>query len=137
MRRQCKECCYKKSAEWKKKHPEINEYARTKKARERWAKQCNVSVSAIAHHGLRVARMVFDKYNRKCHHCGSSEHLAIHHINGKGRNYQEMGLKEDNKIENLELLCIRCHGSIHGKVGGKLSGIARAIKKANSQSKQG
>lgn len=103
-----------------KKNPQYCGYAYVKKNRIRWSKLYNVSISAIAHHGLRIARQVFDKYNRKCNKCGSTERLSIHHIDGKGRHYQEFGFKPNNNLDNLELLCLKCHGMIHGKIGGKL-----------------
>ena len=136
----CKTCRKKKQNTFHKLHPEKNcynseyykkylaskpknwAYLQVKKARERWSKQYNVTVSAISHHSLKIARLVFDKYDRKCNQCGSTERLAIHHIDGKGRNYTNKNMKPNNDINNLELLCIRCHGSIHGKIGGKKHG---------------
>jgi hypothetical protein len=111
----CRDCIkeYQKSYWEKKGHGGM--YALTKANRIKWSVKYGVSVSSIAHHGLHVARQVYDKYNRKCDMCGSTERLAIHHIDGKGRHYQEKGLKPNNHIDNLQLLCIRCHGHIHGK----------------------
>lgn len=38
----------------------------------------------------------------KCSRCGNAEHLVIHHRNG---NHQ------DNHLENLQVLCEKCHNS--------------------------
>lgn len=45
---------------------------------------------------------------KKCVKCNSTENLVIHH---KNRNH------EDNKLENLEWLCARCHIIIEHKAG--------------------
>ncbi len=60
----------------------------------------------------------------KCVRCGMTNeihkqlfntNLTIDHINGKGRHAD----KPDNRMENLQVLCLRCHGQkdslIHGK----------------------
>jgi hypothetical protein len=125
----CKVCRRKQQNAFHKLHPQTNTYIYNpkgyliiKRNREKWAKKYGVTVSSIAHHSLKIARLVFDKFDRKCNRCGSTEHLAIHHIDGKGRNYTNKKMKPNNNIDNLELLCIRCHGSLHGKIGGKMHG---------------
>lgn len=64
--------------------------------------------------GLR--EIVFAKYGNKCGDCGMTreEHkakwnvdLTINHIDGMGRNSQY----QNNNLDNLEALCIRCHTS--------------------------
>lgn len=51
-------------------------------------------------------------YHRQCHRCGTSgkrrNQLTIHHQN------HDPG---DNRIENLELLCRRCHCAHHEQNG--------------------
>lgn len=58
---------------------------------------------------------VLERDNFQCIDCGMTqeEHqakykksLTINHINGKGRRSQE----PDNRLENLETLCLKCHG---------------------------
>lgn len=64
-----------------------------------------------------MSEKVFKKYQNKCDLCGmtNEEHnkkynrdLTIHHIDGSGRN----SLIKNNKLNNLQLLCLRCHGYI-------------------------
>ncbi len=125
LKKTCKICCRVYFQTYYQRHKKLNPifgYERVKQNRLKWSKLYGVTVGSIAHHGLRVARVVFAKYEHKCDLCGSVERLSIHHMDGKGRNYQEKGLKPNNEINNLQLLCARCHGSIHGKVGGKMRG---------------
>jgi 5-methylcytosine-specific restriction endonuclease McrA len=67
--------------------------------------------------GLRYIVLKRDEY--KCVGCGMSqdEHikrwgksLTINHINGIGRNHR----KPDNRLSNLETLCLKCHGHKDG-----------------------
>jgi len=46
----------------------------------------------------------------RCDNCGSTHKITIHHINGN---------PYDNRIENLRVLCLRCHSELHlvGEVG--------------------
>ena len=71
--------------------------------------------------GLR--ELVFERDNYCCVICGMTREshkeefgrdLTINHINGEGRHYMENGLNPDNRIKNMETLCLRCHGRIDG-----------------------
>jgi len=42
----------------------------------------------------------------KCNRCGSKKYLRLHHVNR---------IPTDNFIENIEILCLSCHGLEHGK----------------------
>ena len=75
--------------------------------------------------GLRA--LVWQRDNYKCVDCGMTmqEHierwgkrLTVNHINGYGRN----SVVPDNRIENLETLCLRCHGA---KDGGRWKLLAK------------
>ncbi len=51
-----------------------------------------------------------------CKTCGGVENLIIHHIDGNnGRNGKEL----NNKIENLVILCRKCHPKYHNRWGLK------------------
>jgi hypothetical protein len=54
---------------------------------------------------------VFKKYKYQCDICKSRENLQIHHKDKQGSNV----LKKfrNNNIDNLQLLCIKCHTSLH------------------------
>lgn len=67
--------------------------------------------------GLRF--IVFKRDGFRCVECGmtNEQHVAmwgksltINHINGIGRNHKV----PDNRLENLETLCLRCHGKKDG-----------------------
>lgn len=66
-------------------------------------------------YGFNLCRKVYDKYHGKCAICKNNNQLAIHHIDGKGRNFTNKGLKPNNKLSNLELLCFSCHQKKHLK----------------------
>lgn len=74
--------------------------------------------------GLREEVLKRDKY--QCVMCGmtNAEHkekwncnLTINHINHKGRH----STQPDNRLENLETLCLRCHGHKDGLIHGRYS----------------
>lgn len=104
------------SNEWNK----INK-DKCKIANLKWCKSVEdkhgIGINTITRYGVELAVEIYDKYDRKCYVCGSEENLSIHHIDGKGRNYENRGLKPNNSLNNLQLLCVSCHSSISGKYG--------------------
>lgn len=56
---------------------------------------------------------VYVKYNERCHRCGSTENLQMHHIKPLSKN-------GSYTLDNLELLCEECHKEEHG-IGGLLN----------------
>lgn len=67
--------------------------------------------------GMRSVVLERDKYS--CVSCGMTEHqhkikwgrsITINHIDGNGRNSK----KPNNNINNLETLCLKCHGHKDG-----------------------
>jgi 5-methylcytosine-specific restriction endonuclease McrA len=63
---------------------------------------------------------IFDRDNYKCVNCNmtNNEHkakwavsLTINHIDGNGRN----SITPNNNLNNLELLCLKCHGAKDSK----------------------
>lgn len=86
---------------------------------ERYVKKYGLGYATIKRFGLKLALFVYDRANRKCEICGNENNLTIHHKNNKGINLEHAGHKElvDNSLDNLIVLCRKCHGSIHGKQG--------------------
>lgn len=78
-------------------------------------KTYGMSSTQITKYGFKLCLEVYEKYNGQCDTCGSLEKLSIHHIDGSGRNKEKFGVEANNNLDNLQLLCIRCHGRIHGK----------------------
>jgi len=67
--------------------------------------------------GLR--ERVWERDNYQCVGCGMTmlqhierwrKRLTVNHINGQGRN----SVIPDNRLENLETLCLQCHGAKDG-----------------------
>lgn len=78
---------------------------------------------------------VMNRDGWKCRGCGitNEEHLkrygislTIDHMDGRGR-YVDM---PNNTLENLQILCLRCHGAKDGWKNGKYSeyGISLGLK---------
>ena len=101
----CKDCCLKFQKVYRKSHPVYKQ-------------RYGIGRRTITTFGLKLALEVYDTSNRKCEICGEENDLTIHHIDGNGRHNQEKGLPMNNDINNLIVLCRKCHGSIHGKQGG-------------------
>lgn len=76
-----------------------------------------LGAGTINRYGFKLALEIYDKFNRKCAYCDKVNDLTIHHLDHKGRNYYNNGLKPNNEIKNLIVLCRKCHGSLHGKEG--------------------
>ena len=64
-------------------------------------------------HGTDLSRLrdkVFDRDGGKCIDCGGWRFLETHHINGERR---------DNRLDNLVLLCKKCHVGRHRQLTGR------------------
>jgi len=57
---------------------------------------------------------IFVKFDNRCFKCGSIEHLQFHHKDGKGLNVLKK--ERNNSVENLQVLCRKCHSSLHGSI---------------------
>lgn len=72
-----------------------------KKAKEFWAIEC------------------IERDNRRCKHCNLNElasTLVVHHLDESRKNgYKSM----NNNLNNLILLCKKCHAKIHGQTKNK------------------
>lgn len=124
-RNECIDCWKKNSKKWYR-----NNSKRAKEVNKKWQKEnpewqknqrkeiknkYGLGAGTIARYGFKLAVKIYDKYDRKCVECGEENDLTLHHLDGKGRNYENKGLKPNNSEDNLILICRRCHGSIHGK----------------------
>lgn len=102
--------------EWyRKNHPIIHfkkDYPKEKIYSDFFKYASPVGRGSIQRNGLN-AKIVYEYYNKKCVYCGKEFDLTIHHLDGKGRNYLNRGLKPNNDFGNLILLCRSCHGKIH------------------------
>jgi predicted HNH restriction endonuclease len=49
----------------------------------------------------------------KCENCGSTDSLAIHHLDNNGRRAENEGRKPNNSADNLVVLCAKCHADYH------------------------
>jgi len=78
-----------------------------------------LGAGTITTYGFKLAIAVYDKFNRKCYKCGEVNDLTIHHLDGNGSNLRKKGLKMNNNIDNLVIICRKCHGKIHGREHGK------------------
>ena len=56
-----------------------------------------------------VVKKLLDE-NPRCHVCGSTEHLDVHHIN-RTQKYKDNYYNEDN----LVVICKKCHKSYHSR----------------------
>lgn len=80
------------------------------------ARRLGVTTQSVNKYGFKLAVELYDKCGRKCTVCGDKHQLHIHHIDHNGRNNKEKGLPENNSLDNLTLMCIKCHGSYHSKL---------------------
>ena len=114
--------------EWRKRNPDkVKEYLTKQRQnhpeyKEKYKEKCikfGIGLGTLGRYGLKIGLAVYDKFDRKCVKCGEINDLTIHHLDGNGRNNAEKGLPINNELNNLILICRRCHGSIHGKEHGK------------------
>jgi 5-methylcytosine-specific restriction endonuclease McrA len=55
------------------------------------------------------------KNDWKCSKCEETSDLTIHHKDRNGINKAKIGEKMNNNIENLEVMCRKCHGGLHNR----------------------
>jgi 5-methylcytosine-specific restriction endonuclease McrA len=87
------------------------EYAKEKKKYQKYG----LGIATIKLYGFKLALEIYESFKRKCSQCGEINDLTIHHLDNKGTNFSNLGLKKlmNNDIKNLVLLCRSCHGRIH------------------------
>lgn len=64
------------------------------------------SKAPSAHEWLLLCDLIHEKFNYKCRECGSDKNMVVHHI-------LPLSFGGTNNIDNLELLCSRCHSHKH------------------------
>lgn len=82
---------------------------RVKESKEKYG----IGGRTIRRYGLKLALEIYDKFDRKCNECNSENELTIHHLDHNGTNLEMKGLKPNNDINNLIILCQKCHGKLH------------------------
>lgn len=63
-----------------------------------------------------IGELVLKKYNYSCTNCGKKKDLCVHHIERKSPKDADY-----NVIDNLTVLCRKCHMSYHRKAGHVIS----------------
>lgn len=121
----CKKCIQKYQQQYYQRYKKVYK-KRSITYRKRNKDKYGLGAGTISIYGFRLALAVYEKGNRKCEQCENENDLTIHHKDRNGRNRINLGLKPNNDIDNLILLCRSCHGSIHGKEG---KGISHKNKK--------
>lgn len=117
----CKKCKLEYNKEIREKYPiTTKRNSRRNSRREKYSRKeikekYGLGAGTVGRFGFKLALEVYEKCDRKCIECGEVNDLTIHHLNGKGRNFANKGLKPDNNLNNLIVLCRSCHGRLHGK----------------------
>lgn len=94
-------------------------YKQLKARRARIKKTYNIGAGTLGRYGLKLTLAIYNRDNWQCRFCSAKADLTIDHIDRKGRNYENRGLKPNNDINNLRILCRPCHGRISGQCGKK------------------
>lgn len=74
-------------------------------------KFCSISCSTLRQHSIAPPNAAASRKRAKkyvegnCEACQGTKELCIHHVNGDPM---------DNRIENLQTLCVNCHSFWHG-----------------------
>lgn len=147
----CKECKYEYTRKWKSENRDkVNNYdkkwrksnyetylesqrktyhknieKRRKYSRELWHKMKEIrgyDGSFKIRNGIEVLKKM-----DKCEICGTKETLQVHHKDNQGRHNLNKGLKPNNKINNLQILCRVCHATLHARSRPKIYG--QTVKK--------
>ncbi len=90
-------------------------YEKLKIRRIKLKAQYGIGAGTLGRYGFKKWLALMERDGKFCKMCKTVDDLTIHHINGKGRYFEEKtGQKMDNSIENLEVLCRVCLGKISG-----------------------
>lgn len=72
-----------------------------------------VSTTTLWRYGKDNVLKICEDNNWMCENCGSEKNLTIHHKDRNGITAIKRGGEINNSIDNLSLLCRKCHGSEH------------------------
>lgn len=112
LKGRCRKCIYEYS---KRLYANGGHYRLLKKRRESVKNKHNIGPGTLWRYGLRLSLLIYTLDNWRCRICHSKNDLTIDHIDRRGSNYREKNWKPNNSINNLRILCRKCHGSISGK----------------------
>jgi hypothetical protein len=73
------------------------------------------SGATIYRYGYELLKELKNTRIWECSWCKSGTDLTIHHKDQNGINLLKRGLKMNNNIDNLEVVCRSCHGEYHTK----------------------
>ena len=71
-------------------------------------KKYGFSAKQVERYGFKLCLRVFEEYNGRCADCGTENRLAIHHKDRSGQTGSP-----NNSLDNIQPLCISCHGRLH------------------------
>lgn len=98
-------------------YAKISKEDRDRRQREfnsKFIEKYGISYATINTFGLKIAVNIYKKYNHLCAICNSNDVLCIHHKDGIGYgNYKKLNRPVNNKLDNLLLVCRKCHMIIH------------------------
>lgn len=82
----------------------------------------SISNTTLWRYGADAVMMTGEKNDWKCETCKSENDLTIHHKDRHGITEMRRGGEINNSVENLALLCRKCHGAEHTKDRKRTSG---------------
>jgi len=71
-------------------------------------KEYGISANQVSKFGFKLCLEVFEKCGHKCSVCEEENKLCVHHLDGSGQTENP-----NNNLDNLQLLCQKCHGRLH------------------------
>ena len=85
-----------------------------RKLRDKYREKYGFTYITACTFGLDVAKSVYKKFNSSCAMCNAEKVLCIHHKDGVGfGNCKKLDKPVNNKLDNLLLVCRKCHMIIH------------------------
>lgn len=82
----------------------------------------SISSTTLWRYGADAVVKTGEKNDWRCETCRSEIDLTIHHKDRKGITELKRGGKMNNSVDNLVILCRKCHGAEHTKDRKRTSG---------------